>query len=380
MASLLPVHLPKPNPRFPIRASSAAAATAATTTESLQERFGRKGIKFTEPGEVPSVELTVRNGSSLHLRIPDGLITSYKPKVFWKEDGFEEVLYTIGGGGPGDFPRGGLGLVLHDLSKTAAGGSPWGASEWIVKDADSDSFDAVQVLMLYYLLSYSGISLQVELSCSNGDGSLDITYVVSLYPLSMATAVVVKNKGKKPVELSSAMLSHLKFKNQRGSAIHGLRGCSYCAHPPPSATFGLLSPAEAMQPEPPNWLSLLSFSEDKKGKDWTVEDDLYTMLRGKLSRVYAAPPAERSKRIYNTPPSKYTTIDQVILLLQGTGLGFRVIRMGYDDIYLCAPGSLSQRYGKGYFICTGPASMLVPVVVNPGDEWRAAQVIEHDNL
>ena len=68
------------------------------------------------------------------------------------------------------------------------------------------------------------------------------------------------------------------------------------------------------------------------------------------------------------------------LLLQGTGLGFRVIRMGYDDIYLCAPGSLSQRYGKGYFICTGPASMLVPVVVNPGDEWRAAQVIEHDNL
>ncbi|CAD5183224.1 photosynthetic NDH subunit of subcomplex B 2, chloroplastic [Musa acuminata AAA Group] len=358
MASLLPVHLPKPNPRFPIRTSSAAATTTTTTTESLQERFGRKGIKFTEAGEVPSVELTVRNGSSLRLRIPDGLITSYKPKVYWKDDGFEEVLYTIGGGGPGDFPRGGLGLVLHDLSKTAAGGSPWGASEWIVKDADSDSFDAVQV----------------ELSCSNDDGSLDITYVVSLYPLSMATAVVVKNKGKKPVELSSAMLSHLKFKNQRGSAIHGLRGCSYCAHPPPSSTFGLLSPAEAMQPEPPNWLSLLSFSEDKKGKDWTVEDDLYTILKGKLSRVYAAPPAERSKRIYNTPPSKYTTIDQ------GTGLGFRVIRMGYDDIYLCAPGSLSQRYGKGYFICTGPASMLVPVVVNPGDEWRAAQVIEHDNL
>lgn len=74
----------------------------------------------------------------------------------------------------------------------------------------------------------------------------------------------------------------------------------------------------------------------------------------------------------------YCKINDVVL--QGSGLGFRVIRMGYDDIYLCSPGSFSQRYGKDYFICTGPASMLVPVVLNPGEAWRAAQVIEHDNL
>jgi len=54
--------------------------------------------------------------------------------------------------------------------------------------------------------------------------------------------------------------------------------------------------------------------------------------------------------------------------------------MGFEDIYLSSPGSLSQKYGKGYFICTGPASLLVPVTVNPGEEWRGAQVIEHDNL
>ncbi|WOL03117.1 photosynthetic NDH subunit of subcomplex B 2, chloroplastic [Canna indica] len=355
-SSLLSLHLPKPNnPSFSTRATSAPSTTTTTTTESLQERFGRKGIKFTESGDVPSVELSVRNGSSLRLRIPDGLITSYKPKVYWKDDGFEEVLYTTGGGGSLDAPRGGMGLVLHNLSKTTPGGSPWTASEWVVKDADSDSFDAVQV----------------ELSCSNGDGSLEVTYVVSLYPVSMATAVVVKNKGKKPVELTSAILSHLKFKSQGKSAIHGLRGCSYLAHPPPSSSFGLLSQADAMKPEPSSWFGS---GNGKEAKDWTVEDDLYTILRGKLSRVYAAPPEERVKRIYNTPPSKYTTIDQ------SSGLGFRVIRMGYEDIYLCAPGSFSQRYGKDYFICTGPASMIVPVVLNPSDEWRAAQVIEHDNL
>lgn len=57
-----------------------------------------------------------------------------------------------------------------------------------------------------------------------------------------------------------------------------------------------------------------------------------------------------------------------------------MIRMGYDDIYVSSPGSLSERYGKDYFICTGPASMLVPIVLDPEDEWRGAQVIEHDNL
>jgi hypothetical protein len=66
--------------------------------------------------------------------------------------------------------------------------------------------------------------------------------------------------------------------------------------------------------------------------------------------------------------------------LQNSGLGFRVVRMGYEDMYLCSPGEMYRKFGKDYFLCTGTASMLVPVVVNPGEEWRAAQVIEHDNL
>jgi hypothetical protein len=44
------------------------------------------------------------------------------------------------------------------------------------------------------------------------------------------------------------------------------------------------------------------------------------------------------------------------------------------------PGKHAQTFGKDYFQCTGAASILAPVVVNPGEEWRGAQVIEHDNL
>ena len=57
-----------------------------------------------------------------------------------------------------------------------------------------------------------------------------------------------------------------------------------------------------------------------------------------------------------------------------------MIRMGYEDFYLCGPGSFSQKYSSDYCICTGPGSILVPVDLKPGEEWRRAQVIEHDNL
>ncbi|XP_062209946.1 photosynthetic NDH subunit of subcomplex B 2, chloroplastic-like [Phragmites australis] len=353
-SSILPLHLPSCTRRT-VRASS-SAAVAPATTQSLEESFGRKGLKFSaDPaGGAPTAELSVRNGSSLQLRLGDGLVTSYRPKVYWKDDGCRELLHTVAGGEDGKV-KGGVGLVLNEVSSSGGAQSLIDGAEWAVKDADSDSYDAVQV----------------ELGCTKG--KLDISYVVTLYPLSMATAVIVRNTGTKPVELTSAVLSHIKFDKRRGTAVEGLRGCPYCSHPPPASGFSLLSPAEAMKREDPGWLSFGGEEEPRQGV-WTVEENLYTTLKKKVSRVYAAPPEERKKRIYSTAPSRFTTIDQY------SGLGFRLVRMGYEDMYLCSPGAMYEKFGTDYFLCTGPASMLVPVVVNPGEEWRAAQVIEHDNL
>lgn len=151
--------------------------------------------------------------------------------------------------------------------------------------------------------------LQVELSCSSG--SLDISYVVSLYPTSVATAVIVKNKGPKAVTLSNAILSHFKFKRRNGAAIQGLKTCSFSSQPPLSSPFELLSPAEAMKSDPsPDWFPFGAEPEDKPGV-WTKQDVPYIILKNKLSRVYAAPPEERLKAFYNTPPSKYEILDQV---------------------------------------------------------------------
>ncbi|KAK1386484.1 Photosynthetic NDH subcomplex B 2 [Heracleum sosnowskyi] len=363
-SSLLSLSLPKPSitRATAITTPTSTTITTPATAESLEQKFGRKGIKFSDLGDV---ELSVRNGSSLKLQIPNAHVTSYKPKVYWKDDGFEEILYTLPPkpNSSSGSAKGGIGLVLNNVSaavepksKISGSVSPVDTSQWIVKDVDSDSIDAVQV----------------ELSCCSS-GTLDITYVVSLYPLGMATAVKVKNNGRKAISLTGAILSHFKFKKRSGTGIQGLRNCSYCTHPPLSSPFEIMSPSEAMKTEDPGLFSF-GYEPEKKPGLWTVQDVPITILRNKLSRVYTAPPAERLKPFYNTPPSKYETIDQ------GKELFYRVIRMGFDDIYVSSPGSISEKFGKDYFICTGPASMLVPVVVNPGEEWRGAQVMEHDNL
>ncbi|CAL5393304.1 unnamed protein product [Camellia sinensis] len=269
--------------------------------------FGWKGIKFSGPLSGEEVELTVRNGSSLRLRIPDGHVTSYKPNVYWKADGFEEVLYTI----PGQEAeakakaKGGIGLVINDVSESEANSKPVITSQWTLKDVDSDSIDA----------------LQVELSCKSGN--LDISYVVSLYPVSMATAVIVKNNGRKPVKLTGAILNHFKFKKRDGTSIKGLRSCSYFTHPPLTSPFQVLFPSEAMKyEENPAWFSF-GYEPEKKPGVWSVQDVPITILKSKLSRVYAAPPEERRKHFYNTAPSKYETIDQ------GRELFFRIIKIGF---------------------------------------------------
>lgn len=151
--------------------------------------------------------------------------------------------------------------------------------------------------------------MQVELSCTSS-GAIDITYVVSLYPLSMATAVIVKNNSRKALNLTAAILNHYRFKRRGGTAVQGLRYCSYCTHPPLSSPFEILTPSEAMKTEEPGLFSF-GYEPEKKPGIWTKEDVPFTILRHKLSRVYAAPPAERLKPFYDTPPTKYETLDQV---------------------------------------------------------------------
>ncbi|CAN8320551.1 unnamed protein product [Cochlearia groenlandica] len=340
-----------PKPKFVRNAIS--VPHTQTIIEGLQDKFGRKGINFSESNNVPMVELKVRNGSSLKLSLSDAQVVSYKAKVYWKDDGFEEVLYTVG---DGDESRGGVGVVMVNGQKDESPLIP--RYDWSVKETDADAIDA----------------LQIELTCTSGN--LDIRYIVSLYPVSMATALVVKNNGGKPVTLKAGIMSYLRFKKRNGAGIQGLKGCCYCPNPPFSSPFELLSPSEAMKADSSSgWFGSGEEEKEKPGI-WAVEDSVITLVEKKMSRIYGAPPAERLKAVYNTPPSKFEIIDQ------GRGLFFRMIRMGFEEMYVGSPGSMMvDKYGNhNYFVCSGPVTMLVPVNVAAGESWRGAMVIEHDNL
>lgn len=142
MASLISFSsLPKPKA---VRSLISSPQTE-TITERLEDKFGRKGIKFSESNNVPMVELKVRNGSSLKLSLSDAHVVSYKPKVYWKDDGFEEVLYTV----EGDKSNGGVGLVIvngDEANGPKGGSSLISGCDWSVKDTDSDAIDALQVI------------------------------------------------------------------------------------------------------------------------------------------------------------------------------------------------------------------------------------------
>ncbi|CAL0322793.1 unnamed protein product [Lupinus luteus] len=140
-------------------------------------------------------------------------------------------------------------------------------------------------MFVLFLFSF----LHIELGCTNR--FIDITYVVILYPVRMATSVIAKNKSPKPIiTLTNAILSHFRFKRRGGTAIHGLRSCSFISHPPLSTPFQILtSPAEAVKSEPQRWLCFGAKPEPEPGS-WTKQDLSLTLLENKMSRVYAAPP------------------------------------------------------------------------------------------
>lgn len=187
MASFLSLSLPKLNL---IKASSAANTNTTTTlptAETLNEKFGRKGIKFLESDNTPIVDLTVRNGSSLRLRIPDAHVTSYKPKVNWKDDGFQEVLYTIPATETGPYKaKGGVGLVMNEVLQPGAKGLLPSTLEWTVNDVDSDSIDALQVPLIYHfayvILIYLSLTLPFTTTCMFGLklGELKSTFTLEI--------------------------------------------------------------------------------------------------------------------------------------------------------------------------------------------------------
>ncbi|KAK6942001.1 LOW QUALITY PROTEIN: hypothetical protein RJ641_027378 [Dillenia turbinata] len=118
---------------------------------------------------------------------------------------------------------------------------------------------------VYYFNQFRSPLLQVELSCTAGP--LDATNIVSLYPLGMATAVIEQVGKPLVLQVPFSVISSLKV------------GVELQSKPPRAVLTARI-------------LHCLPLS-DFCLRTWSVQDEPFTILRHKLSRVYSAPPAER---------------------------------------------------------------------------------------
>lgn len=64
---------------------------------------------------------------------------------------------------------------------------------------------------------------------------------------------------------------------------------------------------------------------------------------------------------------------------QGKRRSLNICSLGFEDIWLTNPGPDSGLANWDSFICVGPAQSARAVVLEPDQEWHAAQLLENPN-
>lgn len=117
--------------------------------EYLEREFGSRGVSFAELGDSYVIKMLLENGSAASVLMPSGLITSYKPKMWYGSS--IEVLHTSvletrtddhGEVTGGHTIQGGVSLTLDCVGEN---GFSWSPVSWILNDVEGTSQDCIQV-------------------------------------------------------------------------------------------------------------------------------------------------------------------------------------------------------------------------------------------
>lgn len=116
--------------------------------EYLQEEFGGHGVSFEGAGESCVVKMELRNGSTVTMMLPSGLITSYKA-LMW-HGGKVELLHTsVSEGDNGDpLIQGGVSLNFNfqtDDDDDDDGELSWSPTNWVVHKIHGRPRESIQV-------------------------------------------------------------------------------------------------------------------------------------------------------------------------------------------------------------------------------------------
>lgn len=329
--------------------------------EYLESEFGSHGVSFTQLGQSSYViKMLFENGSAASVLMPNGLITSYKPKM-WHGSSIE-VLHTsvsergamYGDVGAGHIIQGGVSLALDCVGEN---GFSWSPVSWALNDVKGSSQDFIQV----------------EIISRDLENMVEVKYSITLKDDALNSEVGVSNSRSSQLKLRGSILSHLTVSTPDATYAYGLEGSNFINKQALVSDFCIVPPNLAKakessfsQSRPISSLKELFAAkrdiEDTSEQTVGEENDNYKHLSGKMSRIYTS------------APRNFTIIDR------GKRNSVIVERKGFEELYMYSPGSSYEPYGKYAYVCVGQSAILKPIRLDPGQLWTGEQQLHNPNL
>lgn len=330
-----------------IKSASAQTTPTPINVDYLSREFSGHSVTFESLGDDCAVKMCVDNGSVATMMLPTGLVTSYKPQL-WYGSQMEVLQTSVVKSEDGDAVviTGGVsvGFSFFDSrseSSDLGGGfsSFWSPTSWALLDVKGTSEDCVQVVL---------ISVDPE-------NTIEIKYVVTLGADHLSSEVTITNLKSTSVQVIGFVLTHLKASTPDATYAFGLHGCNYQRRPPLQSYFSIIPNSRKKT------TSLNNYWWSDKVKEEEESDHSFHMT-------------EKFSRVYTCAPRRVTVLDR------GRRNSVIMERRGFEEVYMSSPGSEYEWYGKYAYVCIGPSALLKPITLDPHHTWCCGQYLHNPNL
>jgi len=331
-----------------IKSASAQTTPSPINADYYTREFSGHGVTFESLGDDCVVKMCVDNGSMATLMLPTGLVTSYKPQLWYGAQ--MEVLQTsvtetedgdtvITGGVSVGFSFFDCRSESSDLGEDFPSSSFWSPTSWALLDVKGTIEDRVQV----------------ELISVDPESTTEIKYVVSLGADHLSSEMMITNLKSTSIQVTGIVLTHLKASTPDATYAFGLQGSNYQKRQPLQSCFDIIPNSSK------NATSINNYRWSNNVKEEEENDHSFHMTE-KFSRVYTYSPR------------------QVTILDRGRRNSVIMERSGFEEVYMSSPGSEHEWYGKYAYVCIGPAALLKPITLDPHHAWCCGQYLHNPNL
>ncbi|XP_065854284.1 protein NDH-DEPENDENT CYCLIC ELECTRON FLOW 5 [Euphorbia lathyris] len=358
-----PISLQNNNKRRELSLVFVASIPYEPTNEEdyLEKYLSGHGVTFQEIGNNSIAKMSLENGSTANLMLPNGLITSYKARMW--HGGTMELLQTSVSAGEDDRPiiQGGVSLAFRFGNDDEI---PWSPSSWSVHSITGTPQDSVKV----------------ELISIHPENKVEVRHIISLQEDGLSSQLIVSNSKISSIQLMGSIISHLTVSTPEATFAYGLEGSNFFRMPMFLSEFSIIPPDSGR-----SRYGSLRLTDDVGLRaffpGWGAKDEKSNEIHLESAEEIENEETENYKNltdqmsgIYTSAPRDFTIIDR------GRRNSVSVLRNGFDELYMFSPGSSHEMYGMYSYVCVGQSALLQPIILSPGDVWTGEQHLHNPNL